>query len=169
MKKKTILSVNNELELNSFKNKSIYLTLAESNNNHGITFLLKSDKNKDHIIFHLNENEKKDLNYLIQITPSTRIKLISNIENNKDDSIILSFDIIEYEVNNIPNSKEIENDSVEDEEFDEDDENDEIEDVEEDISLVEESDLEQIANDLWNECEEEFAGDGKFLNKKRKT
>ena len=126
---------------------------------------MKSDKNIDYIIFHLKENEKKELNNLVQITSSTIIKLISNIDNHENDSIILSYDIIESEINNFPNSIELENDSVEDEEFDEDNEN---EDLEEDVSLVEESDLEEIANDLWNECEEEFLEDGKFLHKKRK-
>ncbi len=113
----------------------------------------------------MRENEKKELNNLIQITSSTRIKLISNNIDNQNDSIILSYDIIESEINNIPNGKEQENDSGEDEEFNEDDENEELE---EDVSLVEESDLEQIADDLWNECEEEFAEDGNFLHKKRK-
>ena len=165
MKKKITLSVNSEFNVTSFKNKSINLISAESNNNKGITYLLKTEKSKCNIIFHLNQCQNKELNNIIDITSSTKIELISDIDNHENDSILLFYEIVESEINNFSNNKEFENESVEDEEFNEDYENEEFE---EDISLVEESDIEQIANDLWDECEEEFGESENFLNKKRK-
>jgi hypothetical protein len=162
------LNVNTGVNIKTITKYPMFILTIESKDNKYNSFLIKND-NKETILGIISQNETKQLKQTI--STNVTLKLISDNELSTD-KILINYFILK-ENNNISNNthserfdnNEVEEEEEEDEEFDEEEES--LEDQEDDVSLEGESDLAQVANDLWEECEAEFENE-QFLGKKRK-
>jgi len=169
MYKSTILKVNSEFEFKDIKGTTFKLISAESSKNKGFTYIIKAEKKNESVLCHLNLEEWKEVQVSFKVNDTTKLKLIGDSSNNLDDKVTLTYDLIdESGKSNRKYFYEIDEEG-EDEDYDDAvyEENELLED--DDSNFEEESDMNDIANDLWNECENEFDEQEKYLlGKKRK-
>jgi hypothetical protein len=149
-------------------------------------YLIKSENKADSVITEFSNNEVI-LSNTFKISSDLKLKILTKegVEYENDTNVTLKYLLTEAVHNNgSQNNIEIKSfnkddayfnldDVEEDEEYDEaaaeEQELYEDEEYEEADDFGEESDIEDIAHDLWEECANEFGEDkNKFLGKKRK-
>jgi hypothetical protein len=167
----TIIQVNTVLKITSISDCPILIISLESNENKHNTFLIKKESDKESVIAFLNPNETKQLKQTVSL--NSELKLLSDNESSSDKIIICYFKLVDNNnINNFSTQHELleyNSNEDEDEDFEEDEEDSESADIneEEDESLEAESDLAQLANDLWEDCEAQFDNNQHFLGRKR--
>ena len=169
MYKSEILKVNTEFDFKKLRGTTFKLISAESSKNKGLTYIVRVDKKKESVICNLNIEEWKEIQLCFKVDEWTKLKLLGDNSNYEDDKITLTYDIINQSGKSNGNNFYEIDDEGEDEDYDDGvyEENELLED--DDSNFEEESDINDIANDLWNECENEFnEQDKQYLGKKRK-
>ena len=167
----TEVNINSEFDLNELKGLNIKILSVESEKNKGYTYLIKTEKKVETVVSHLAEEEWKEAQLSFKASDSIKIKVIGDYNSVKTDSIIITYEAIDRngKAKLFENCYEIDGEE-EDEDYGEADVEENELNEEEDSKFEDESDMNEIANDLWNDCEEGFDEVEKklFLNKKRK-
>ncbi len=166
----SVVKVNSEFDFRDLIGTNMKIVSVESEKNIGCTYLIKVEKKIETIICHLAEEEWKEAQATFKITDTFKLKVIGDTNSTKNDNIIITYEITDKngKPKNINNIYEIDGEEEDEDYGDEDVEEQELYE-EEDSKFEDESDIDDIANDLWKDCQDAFTDEDKqFLNKKRK-
>ena len=163
---KITLDVNDLLKIKNISDHPILILTVEAKENKYNTFIIKKDSKQETVLAQLTPNESKNIKQTVNT--DAELRLLSDNESSTD-KITINYIILadNNNINNIKPQHNVYNDTneEEDEEFEEEEE-ESSDDKEDEESLEAESDLAQIANDLWEECEAEFENE-QFIGRKR--
>jgi hypothetical protein len=172
MLKETTLKLGAEFVLPT--GRTIALQTVNSNTDKPL-YLIKTEGKTDTVLTELSDKEII-LSNTFDTAVGVKLKLIGKEDVKYDENTQVTVKYLLNEINNISDVKADAyfgfDDLEEDEEYEEADAEEqelyEDEEYEEASNIEEESDIHDIANDLWEECANEFGEDkNKFLGKKR--
>jgi hypothetical protein len=166
----TVVNVNDEFDFRDLRGTNMKIVSVESERNKGFTYLVKVEKKIETVICHLSEEEWKEVQDSFKITDAFKLKVIGDSNSTKNDNIVITYEITDKngKPKNLNNIYEFDAEEEDEEYDDEDVKEGELVD-EEDSRFEDESDMDDIANDLWKDCQDAFTEqDKEFLNKKRK-